>query len=397
MDISKKNKIIYYAIFAVFILAVFGVGFWVGKNQVACRVCSPESLNFSLFWDAYNELRSNFINPEKIDDQKIIYGAISGMTKSLGDPYTDFFDPKQAKIFQQDLMGSFEGIGIEVGIKKDQLIIIAPLKGTPGEKIGLKSGDQIIKIDGKITSDMSIDEAVSIIRGKRGTKVVLTIFRDGWKDTKDIEITREKIKVDSINWKIIGDDIAYVDIQQFDQSLSSDFRKAAIEILNSPAKKIILDLRDNPGGYLEVSQEIAGWFLEDGKIVAIEDFGKNKSQKYFKASGNAALASYPVIVLINGGSASASEILAGALRDNKNIKLIGQKSFGKGSVQDFIKLGDNSSFLKITVAKWLTPNGNLISEIGLAPDIKVEITEDDFNNNKDPQLEKAIEIIKTLK
>jgi len=391
---SKKVK---YLILVILLVAVFGAGFFIGKNQVVCVICAPEDIDFSLFWDAYNKLHQNFISPEKIENQKIIYGAISGMTKSLGDPHTEFFDPKQAKIFNQELSGSFDGIGVEVGIKKDQLTIIAPLKGTPGEKAGLKSGDQIIKIDQKNTAGMSIDEAVNIIRGKKGTKVILSIFREGWNQTKDITIIRDTIKIIPVDWELKEGDIAYINIHQFTQPLLPDFKKTAFEILKSPAKKIILDLRNNPGGYLEIAQDITGWFLEAGQVVTIEDFGNDEKQRIYKAEGNAAFANYPIVVLINEGSASASEILAGALRDNRNIKLIGKKSFGKGSVQGVVGLRDGLSFLKITIAKWLTPKGYLISEIGLNPDVKIDLTDDDIKSNKDPQLEKAIEIIKTLK
>ena len=332
-----------------------------------------------------------------MDDQKIIYGAISGMAKSLGDPYTDFFNPQQAKMFKQDLMGSFDGIGVEVAIKKDQLTVVTPLKDTPGERAGLKAGDQIIKVDGKNTSDMSSDQAISMIRGKRGTKVTLTIFREGWTQTKDFTIIRDTIRVDSVSWELKDNDVAYINIRQFDQALSSDFQKAAFEILESPAKKIIIDLRNNPGGYLEVCQDIAGWFLKPGQVVTIEDFGKAREQQQYKAQGSARFSDYPVVILINKGSASASEILAGALRDNRKIKLIGEKSFGKGSVQEVVDLQDGESFLKITIAKWLTPKGASISEVGLTPDIKVELTDADANSKKDPQLDKALEIIKGLK
>lgn len=403
---SSKQNIFRYLILAVLLVAVFGVGYVSGKNQIVCKACKPETIDFSLFWDAYNKLQGHFVNPEKISDQKVIYGSIAGMTKSLGDPYTEFFDPEQAKSFKQDLLGSFEGIGVEVGIKKGQLTIVAPLRGTPGEMAGLKSGDQIIKIDNKSASDMSVDEAVSIIRGKKGTQVTLTIFRDGWTEAKDIKITRGIIKVDSMDWELLAStgevggeegDIAYIRLHQFNQSLLADFKTASFSILKSPAKKIILDLRDNPGGYLDVAQEISGWFLKNGQIVTIEDFGKNKDQQQFKAEGNAAFVNYPTVVLINKGSASASEILAGALRDNRNIKLIGEKSFGKGSVQEVLTLQDNVSFVKITIAKWLTPKGQSISEVGLEPDVKIEASDDDIASKKDPQLQKAIEIIKGLK
>jgi len=392
-----KKKIFYSLILLALFFVVFWFGVFTGRNQFACKVCKPETIDFSLFWDAYNKLHQNFINSDSIDDQKIIYGAISGMARSLGDPYTEFFDPSKAKIFEQDLQGSFDGIGVEIGIKKDQLIIIAPLKGTPGEKAGLKSGDQIIKIDQKSTSNMSVDEAAGIIRGEKDTKVTLTIFRDVWNQTRDIKIVRDTIKIDPVDWQLKDGNIAYINIRHFNQPLSSDFKKVAFEILKSPAKKIVLDLRNNPGGYLEVSQYIAGWFLKSGQAVTIEDFGKNKNQQPYLAEGNSALAEYPMVVLINKGSASASEILAGSLKEHKNITLIGEKSFGKGSVQKVVNLEDDASFLKITIAKWLTPKGNLISEIGLNPDIKIDLTDDDIKLNKDPQLDKAIEIIRSLK
>ncbi len=405
-----KNKIVKYVVIGVMAIAVLSVVFFAGRNSVKVNVCKPEAVDFSLFWDAYNKLHQSFINPEKIDDQEVMYGAIFGMTRSLGDPYTDFFNPDQARAFQQDLAGSFDGIGVEVAIKKDQLMVVAPLKGTPGEKAGLKSGDLILNINGKSTSDMSTEEAVRLIRGKKGTVVTLTIFRQGWTQSKDISIVRDTIKVDSMNWELKNPStdstgslqagsgqVAYISIHQFDQSLPADFRQAASEILRSPAKKIIVDLRNNPGGYLEVSQEIAGWFLKSGQTVTIEDYGKAKSQDVYKADGNGAFVSYPVVVLINKGSASASEILAGALRDNRNVKLIGGQSFGKGSVQEVVPLSDGKSLLKVTIAHWLTPKGTSISEVGLMPDVKVEMSDEDAEAQKDPQLTKALEIIGGIK
>lgn len=392
----KLNKKIFLPLaLTVAFVAVFAVGFFVGQNQVVCKVCAPEDLDFSLFWAAYNKIKDSYIGSEKIDTQELIYGAIDGMTKSLGDPYTAFFDPNEAKRFEQDLSGSFEGIGAEVGIRKDQLTIISPLEGSPAQKAGLKAGDAILKIDGTDTGNMTTDEAVNLIRGKGGTNVVLTIYREDWGKSQEITITRDTIVIPALEWEIKNQNIAYVHIYQFDQSLSNDFKKAAMDILASPAKKIILDLRGNPGGYLETAQEIAGWFLERGQVVTIEDFGEKRKENIYKAEGSAALAEYPLIVLINEGSASASEILAGALRDNRNVQLVGQKSFGKGSVQEVQYLPDNS-FIKITIAKWLTPKGSSISEVGLDPDVKVELTDKDIEQEKDPQLDKALEIIKTL-
>jgi carboxyl-terminal processing protease len=391
----SKKKIAYGAVLLILVAGAFGAGFFTGKATVICPVCKPETLDFSLFWDAYNKLHENFISPEKITDQAVTYGAIDGMAKSLGDPYTSFFDPEQAKLFEQDLAGSFSGIGIEVGIKKGFLTVIAPLKNTPSEAAGLKPGDQIVKINGKNTGDMSTDEAVGMIRGKNGTQVTLTIAREGWKDTQDFTITRGTINIPSVDWEMKDGDVAYIHIYQFDQTLSANFKKAALEILNSNAKKIVLDLRGNPGGYLETCQDIAGWFLPQGQVVTIEDFGQGKESQQYKAQGNAAFASWPVVVLMDGGSASASEILAGALHDNRGIQLVGAKSFGKGSVQEVVKLNDGQSFLKITIARWLTPKGNSISEVGLAPDVAVP-SGDQQTAGQDPQLDKALEIIRNL-
>lgn len=390
------KKIIYSVIIVVAFVAVFLFGAWIGVTKIAYHVPQPGTMDFSLFWDAYNNLQNNFIDPSKITDKKVLYGAIEGMASSLGDPYTSFFDPEQAKMFQQDLNGSFEGIGVEIGIKKDLLTVIAPLKDTPGEAAGLKSGDIIVKIDGKDATNMTTEEAVNLIRGPKGTSVTLNIFRSNWNSAKDIQITRGVIKVPSIEWSLKQGDVAYIQIYQFGGSLPTDFEKVALEILQSPAKKIILDLRNNPGGYLDAAQNIAGWFIEKDKTVTIEDFGEGKDQQVYKTQGNASLSGYPMVVLINEGSASASEILAGALRDDRNIKLVGAKSFGKGCVQEVVDL-PGGSFLKITIANWLTPKGGSISDVGLTPDIKVEITEKDSEAKKDPQLDKALEIVGGLK
>lgn len=395
-----KKKVIFLILIFLFLGGSFSVGYLLGKSSVVCRVCQPEDINFSLFWDVYKKLGEKFVSPEKIDAKKIIYGAISGMVKSLEDPYTVFFPPEETKRFMEDVQGSFEGVGMEIDVKKGQLLIISPLEGTPAQKAGLKPEDQILEINGTSTADLTIEQAVNLIRGPKGTGVVLTIFRKDWERPKEIKLIREKIEVPSLKWELKegkdGQKIAYLKLYQFSEKAGFDFRVAAIEILSSPAQKIILDLRNNPGGYLEVAQDIAGWFLEEKQIVAIEDFGGDKKKNEYKSEGNGRLLDYPIVVLINGGSASASEILAGALRDNRKVLLIGEKSFGKGSVQELEKLKDGSS-LKITVAKWLTPKGEQIGGKGLEPDVKIEMTDEDYRAGKDPQLGKALETIEGMR
>jgi len=391
--VPKLKKFFASIFLVVIILVSFGLGFYFGKTQ--CKICPPEEINFSLFWEAWDKLQQRYVEKEKFDVQKMIYGAISGMVKSLEDPYTVFLNPEDTKRFVEDVKGTFEGVGMEIGIRKGQLQVIAPLEGTPAQRAGLRAGDKILKIDDKPTMDMTIDEAVNLIRGPRGTEVTLTIFREDWEKTKEIKIIRDVIKVPSLEWEMKNENIAYLKLYQFSEKASFDFTQAAIEILESPAQKIILDLRNNPGGYLEVAQDVAGWFLEKGEVVAIEDFGGEKEQKIYKAQGPAKLVAYPTVILINKGSASGSEILAGALRDNRGILIIGEASFGKGSVQELERLREGSS-LKITVAKWLTPKGELITDVGLKPDIEIEITEEDYEEERDPQLDKAIEVIKGL-
>ena len=387
------KKTLISAFLVIVVLASFGGGFYFGKSQ--CKICPLEEIDFSLFWEAWTKLQERLVNKEKLDVQEMIYGAISGMVKSLEDPYTIFLNPEDTERFIEDVKGTFEGVGMEIGIKKGQLQVIAPLEGTPAQKAGLRAGDKIIKVDDILTTDITIDEAVNLIRGPKGTEVILTIYREEWVQTKEVKIVRGVIEIPSLKWEIIDENIAHLKLYQFSGKANFDFREAAIKILASPAQKIILDLRNNPGGYLEVAQDIAGWFLERGQIVVIEDFGAGEEQKIYKATGNASLVEYPIVILINQGSASGSEILAGALRDNRGIKLIGEKSFGKGSVQELERLREGSS-LKITVAKWLTPKGELITDKGLEPDIKIEMTEEDYEEERDPQLNRAIEIIKNL-
>jgi carboxyl-terminal processing protease len=382
-------------LFIVFVLmlASFCAGLWSGKST--CPPQPAEGADLTMFWKTWHTLEDKFVDRGKIVPQKMVYGAIQGMVAALDDPYTSFFDPEDSKQFLEDTNGSFEGVGMEIGIKKGQLQVVSPIENSPAQKAGLKAGDLIVRIGDKSTADMTTDEAVDLIRGPKGSEVTLSMYREEWQETRDIKLTRDVINVPSIKIKIRDDGIAYVQLYQFTEKAGDDFRAAAVDIINSGVKGIVLDVRNNPGGYLHVAQEIGGWFLDKGQVVTHEDSGDEREKQDYLSEGPSLLSKYPIVVLINGGSASASEILAGALRDNRGVKLVGTKSFGKGSVQQLVQFGDGSS-LKVTIAKWLTPKGDQISEVGLTPDYEVKITPEDETAGKDPQLEKAIEIVKQL-
>lgn len=360
----------------------------------------PKNLDFAIFWDAWKNLETQYLNRDKLDQEKLIYGSISGLVKSLGDPYSTFLNPKQTKNFIEDISGSFEGIGIEIGIRNDVLTVISPIKGTPAEKAGLEAGDKIIKIDNVTTDNIALEEAVNKIRGPHDTTVVLTIFREN--KTSDYKITRGVIQIPIVEWQKIGDDkIAWIKLYYFSENLNWKFRQIANEITLSGVNKIALDLRNNPGGILDQAIEIASYFLPKDAVVTIQDNG-NINKLELKSKGYVQFQNAKVVILINEGSASASEILAGALRDNRNIKLIGEKTFGKGTVQQLFDLKDGS-VIKLTIARWLTPKGYSISDQGLEPDIKVVPpqprpggAESGKKMDEDPQLDKAIEILKNI-
>ncbi|MFA5961662.1 MAG: S41 family peptidase [Parcubacteria group bacterium] len=407
-ELAKNRKIFKKGLLIFFIVAVtfasYTLGFSRGKNTAPAvtkdislgqAVLENKSANngvdFSLFWKVWDTIKEKHINRKDLDAQKMVYGAISGMLKATGDPYTSFFDPEENKAFSQDLGGSFDGIGAELGIKDNLLTVIAPLDESPAQKAGLRAGDKIIKIGDKVIADMTIDEAVSLIRGKKGTEVKLTILPNGEKDTKEIPIVRDTIEVKSVKLDFKEGDIAHIEITKFGENTDKEFDQAMKTMLAKNTRGIILDLRNDPGGLLDRAVSIASRMIPKGKVVVTEEDSFGKKDSFFTEGGDS-LSSIPTVVLINEGSASASEILAGALKDDQGLTLIGEKSFGKGTVQELIDLPQGSS-VKVTVAKWLTPNGDYIMEKGINPDIEVKMTADDYKNDKDPQLDKAMEVI----
>jgi len=364
------------------------------KGLKNLETTKPADVDFNLFWDAWRLIQSDYLKSGKLDNQKMVYGAVRGLVNSLDDPYSVFFDPEEAKKFSEDVSGNFSGIGIELGVKKGVLTVISPIEDTPAWKAGLKAGDQILKINDTETTDMTSEEAVKLIRGPENTEVTLTIFRKDFEKSKEFKIKRAAISIPSVKVSFLGDNnIAHIKLSSFNENTSYEFYRASLEALMKQSPAIILDLRNNPGGYLEVSVDIAGWFLNRGEVVVRESI-KNEKETIFRASGNQALINMPVVILANEGTASASEILAGALRDDRNIKIVGEKTFGKGSVQEIETLAGDS-MIKLTVAEWLTPSGVSLNDNGLEPDYKVEMTDSDYQNNKDPQLDKALEVIES--
>lgn len=409
-----KNKELRYfhrslgIFFAIFLLVLF---FW-GGIEVGRRISSDvqgsvpleraiilhkdqngDTVDFSLFWNAWEILGEKYVDHEKIDARELLYGAIKGMLAASGDPYTTFFDPQQSRLFAEDINGSFEGIGAEIESRRNVIMIVAPLDGSPAAKADLRPGDVVLEIGGKKTEGMSVEEAAAEIRGPKGTEIVLTIFREGFSETKKISITRDVITVKSVRVEFLEDDtIAHMRIAQFGSDTEREIRTTLQRVTNGKTKGIILDLRNNPGGFLDVAVNIASMMLPKDTVVLIEEDGQGNQKKLFTDGGDR-LSAIPTVVLINEGSASAAEILAGALRDHRtNVVLIGEKSFGKGSVQELIPLPQETS-MKVTVAKWLTPKGHQINEIGITPDHVIALTEEDRDSGRDSQLEKAQEII----
>ncbi len=353
---------------------------------------APE--NFDIFWDVLKILNDHFYGdvPQGND---ITYAAIRGLLKALGDPYTSFMDPKTAKIFSSDMSGTFEGIGAQVEQAENggvRLVNVFP--GSPAEKAGLKDGDIIIKVDGEDITGLTLLEQVSRIRGPAGSEVVLTIIREGVRDPFDVTVVRGRIEIPIIEYRMEGD-IAYIKFMEFNALGVQKVREALEDLKKNNPKGLILDIRDNPGGFLHIAIGVTSQFLPKDKVILIERW-KDGREKVYKSEGGGLATDIPMVVLVNRNSASASEILAGALQDHGRAVLIGERTLGKGSVQQPFELRDGSE-LRVTIARWLTPNGREIHGQGIEPDIPVEVTEEDEAAGRDPVLERAIEYLESGK
>lgn len=380
-------------------------GFYIGFNNVpevekVYGISNKEVMaddlseaDFADFWKAWNIINERHPDGTSISSQEKIWGAIKGMVESVGDPYTYFFNPKEAEDLNIDLSGEFFGVGMEVGIRDGNLTVVSPLKDSPAEKAGVMSGDIILKIDEEISNKLTVDQAVDLIRGERGTAVNLTIARDGEVGPIEISIIRDLIKIPTLETELRDDGIFVISLYDFSRNAEADFKNALDEFVKSKSKKMIVDLRGNPGGYLGSAINITSWFLEEGKTIVIEKSSNEKNNNTYRSNANFIAGDFDMVVLVDGGSASASEIMAGALQEHERAVLVGTQTFGKGSVQELVNL-KNKTELKITVAEWLTPGGLSISENGLTPDVVVEFDIVAYREDKtDNQLEEAVKIL----
>jgi len=399
---------------------VFSAGIYLGyagqpsilKIYSLQNTSTPDGIqvDFEPFWKAWRVVDEKFVPTGKVasstENQARVWGAISGLASSLGDPYTVFFPPEEAKMFQDDINGNFQGVGMEIGIRDGILTVVAPLKNSPAENSGIKSGDKVIKIDDQLSAEFPVEKAVKLIRGKEGTVVKLTVVREGLAEPKEISITRAVINIPTIETEIrretsidssgvanVTDGVFVIRVFSFSATAPDLFRQSLRQFLQSGTNKLIIDLRGNPGGFLEAAVDMASWFLPAGKVIVSEDFGDKSEPLVYRSRGYDIFnENLKLVILVDEGSASASEIFAGALSEQGKAKLIGAKTFGKGSVQELVKLTPDTSF-KITIARWLTPNGNSISDGGLIPDILVSGTDPSPSDDKDVQLKRAIEYL----
>lgn len=389
-----RARVFFYGSAIVLVLLSGFIGFLIGNKNlefsqnfkpkiVKNELGKPGNVDFSLFWEAFEKLQNNY--PEDIDLKKFLYRAIAGSFTATEDPYTNFLPPEETKEFEGDLVGELEGIGVKIGVLDNLPAVIAPLPDSPAQKAGLKPKDKIIKIDDQGTIEMSLDEAVSKIRGKKNTVVKLLIQRDG--EERQFEIRRERINVETVELSFKGD-VAIIALNEFGTETKQEFIQAVKNVKSKNINKVILDLRNNPGGLLDGSVDVASEFFARDTVIVVES-GRDYKRE-LKTNGASTLKDAELIVLVNGGSASASEILAGAIKDHGRGKLIGEKTFGKGTVQQYEPLSDGSS-VKITVAKWLTPKGANIDKDGIVPDIEIKEGDDALFTENDPMINRALE------
>ena len=398
---NNKNKLTDFLLLLSFIILIFGSGYKLGEYKSRFTSLQPTTynlqpdVNFDLFWETWNKLNERYVDQKKVDKKKMYMGAIKGMVASIEDPYTFFLTPDENKQTKDDLGGKFEGIGAQLGLKDNRIVIISPLKKSPAETAGVRAGDFINKVNDVSTNSWTLSQAVSKIRGPKNTKVKLTLERN----SKEIEVTivRQQIIVASVE-NSYEKNIAILKVNQFGDNTNDEWDKVVQDISEKWSKKqvtgLVLDLRDNPGGYLESSVYLASDFLPLGKLVVKQE-ATLYGDKEYRVSRIGSLKDIPMVVLINKGSASASEILAGALRDHKRAQLVGEKSFGKGSVQEALDLSQGAG-LHVTVAKWVLPNGDWINGKGIEPKIKIvnEIKEGNtLSKETDKQLQSAVEIL----
>ncbi len=388
------------AIFLIFVLgAHFGA---LGNERRAPRMnvlnIDEKDLDLGPFWQVWNTLEDRFApasstTPPVSSDDKI-YGAIAGLAASYRDPYTVFLPPAESKFFNEEINGSFGGVGMEIGIEGGVLTVVSPLKGTPADKAGVKPGDKIVAINGVLTQGISVDEAVKNIRGEIGTSVEVSFAREGEKELLVKNLVRAVIEIPTVETKVTKEGVFVIELYNFSAVSPNLFRGALREFVLSGSDRLIIDLRNNPGGFLEAAIDMASWFLPTGKVVVTEDFGREgeEDQVYRSKGYDVFNENLKMVILINEGSASASEILAGALREHGKATLIGQKSFGKGSVQELLPITDDTS-LKVTVAHWLTPDGNSISNGGITPDVEIELTPENTKDGADPTLDAAVKYL----
>lgn len=404
-SLSDNKKTAIGVVFSA--LLIFGAGYYYGNVQgrsqglnattVPPQTAQVEDVDMKPFWETWKVLNKKFVPPNPsatssatTTPQDRVWGAIKGMTASLGDPYTVFLPPKQNKVFQGNIEGEFGGVGMEIGKRDGVLTVISPLEGTPAKRAGLKPGDKIIAVNSKTADDMSVERAVQLIRGKVGTDVTLTVLSEGDEEPRDVTITRSTIQVPTIDTEM-KDGAFVISLHNFSAQSAQLFEEALRDFRQSGEDDLVIDLRGNAGGFLQAAVSVASHFLDEGKMVVKEEFGKKREPRVHESRGFGTVPdSTDVAVLINGGSASASEIVAGALRDHGIAKLVGTQTFGKGSVQELVEITDKAS-LKVTVARWVTPDGKSISEGGLTPDVVIEASEK--KEARDLQLQRAIEEI----